>query len=67
MQNVKLNQLEEKLDKRINQIKLENKNREIDKLDINKDKVSGSGNYDKINKNMVIGDNSVCLLYTSCG
>ena len=38
---------------------LENKSREIDKLDRNKDKVSSSGNYDKINKNMVIGDNSV--------
>ena len=55
------------LDKRINdiharldEIELENKSREIDKLNINKDdKVSSGKNYDKINKNMVIEDNSV--------
>ena len=43
---------------RLDEIELENK-RGVDKLDINKDKVSSSENYDKINKNMVIGDNSV--------
>ena len=55
-------------DKRLSEIKtrlnekieLENKKLELDKLELNKeDKVSSSGNDDKINKNIVIGDNSV--------
>ena len=54
------------LDKRLNEIgttldkiELENE-KEINKFELNKDdKVSSSGNDDKINKNMVLEDNSV--------
>ena len=64
MRNVKLSRLEEKLDKRINEIQLENKSREIDRLDRNKDKVSSSGNDDKINKNnsVDVGSNNESLM-----
>ena len=38
---------------RLDEIELENK-RGVDKLEINKDKVSGGENYDKINKTMIL-------------
>ena len=48
----KLREIKTRLDE-----KIESENK---KFELNKDdKVSSSGNYDKINKNMVIGDNSV--------
>ena len=60
------------MDKRINEIharldeiELENK-REIDKLDINKDKVSGGENYDNENKNMIIENFLQVECYLDC-
>ena len=42
-----------------NKVDDNSKSREIDKLNINKDKVSSGENCDKINKNMVLEDNNV--------
>ena len=56
VRDVKLNQLDEKLKKVENEIQKQNCNIDkADKLDRNKNKVSGVENYDNINKSMMLG------------